>query len=161
MGNAGAITMTMRDLDRLKVIQAIVDGTLKLGRAAERLGLRVRLVRRLVRRVQAEGAAGLASRCYGRPSNNRMSPDLVKQTLEIIRARYADFGPTLACEKLLECHGINLSKETVRKLMAEAGLWIPRRLRSPTIYQPRNRRHRVGELIQMNRPKYPRHWRVS
>jgi transposase len=150
MGNAGAITMTMRNLDRLKVIQAVVDGTLKPVRAAERLGLAVRQVRRLVRRVQAEGAAGLASRRYGRPSNNRMPPDLVKEALDIIRARYADFGPTLACEKLLECHGLNLSKETVRKLMAEAGLWIPRKLRSPLIYQPRNRRHCVGELIQID-----------
>ncbi|WP_342352385.1 hypothetical protein [Burkholderia aenigmatica] len=34
-----------------------------------------------------------------------------------VRDRYADFGPTLACEKLWECHGIRLAKETVRKLI--------------------------------------------
>jgi len=132
------------------VIQAVVDGTLKPGPAAERLDQTVRQVRRLVRRVQAEGAAGLASRRYGRPSNNRTPPNLVKQALDIIRARYADFGPTLACEKLLECHGLDLSKETVRKLISDAGLWLPRKLRSPTIYQPRNRRHCAGELIQID-----------
>ncbi|HZW23199.1 helix-turn-helix domain-containing protein, partial [Noviherbaspirillum sp.] len=68
------------------VIQAVVDGTLKPGPAAERLDQTVRQVRRLVRRVQAEGAAGLASRRYGRPSNNRTPPNLVKQALDIIRA---------------------------------------------------------------------------
>jgi len=36
---------------------------------------------------------------------------------ERIRDRDADFGPTLACEKLWECHGIRLAKETVRKLI--------------------------------------------
>lgn len=41
----------------------------------------------------------------------------------------SDFGPTLACEKLWECHGIRLAKETVRRLMTEARLWIPRRHR--------------------------------
>lgn len=54
--------MAMRELDRLKVIQAVIDGPLKPGRATERLGLTVRQVRRLVQRVQAEGAAGLAYR---------------------------------------------------------------------------------------------------
>lgn len=38
----------------------------------------------------------------------------------------------------------------VRKLMMDAGLWISRALRSPKIYQPRNRRQCVGELIQID-----------
>jgi hypothetical protein len=47
------------------------------------------------------------------------------RALSIIRDRYADFGPTLACEKLYECHGIGLAKETVRRLMTDAGRWVP------------------------------------
>ncbi|HJV76396.1 MAG TPA: ISNCY family transposase [Noviherbaspirillum sp.] len=142
--------MTMRDLDRLKVIQAVVDGNLKPGRAAERLGLTDRQVRRLVNRVRLEGAPGIVSRRRGGRSNNRLSADLTGMALSLIRSRYADFGPTLACEKLRELHGLYLSKETIRKLMADAGLWLPRKLRSPTIYQPRNRRHCMGELIQID-----------
>lgn len=34
--------------------------------------------------------------------------------------------------------------------MMDCGLWPPRKLRSATIYQPRNRRHCVGELIQID-----------
>ncbi|MGU7817169.1 hypothetical protein ACV22W_33740, partial [Burkholderia sp. AW49-1] len=49
-----------------------------------------------------------------------------------------------ACEKLCECHGLQLSKETVRKLMTDAGLWIPRRQRPPKVYQPRPRRFEWG-----------------
>lgn len=52
-------------------------------------------------------------------------PGLAERALLIIRERYADFGPTLACEKLAELHGLYLAKETVRKLMIQAGLWIP------------------------------------
>ncbi|MCA7954112.1 hypothetical protein LGM43_27955 [Burkholderia seminalis] len=37
----------MRELDRLKVIRAVVDLDLKPGRAAERLGLTVRQIERL------------------------------------------------------------------------------------------------------------------
>jgi hypothetical protein len=75
---------------------------------------------------------------------------LARQALALIRQRYADFGPTLAGEKLRDCHGIDIGTETVRKLMTEAGLWIPRKLRSRTVYQPRNRRHCLGELIQID-----------
>jgi hypothetical protein len=42
------ITMTMRELDRFKVIQDVADGRLKPWRAAERLQLCERQVNRLV-----------------------------------------------------------------------------------------------------------------
>jgi transposase len=140
----------MRELDRLKMVQAIVEMGLKPGRAAERLGLSVRQVERLVIRYRASGAAGLCSGRRDRPGNRKLDEGLAVRALTIIRERYADFGPTLACEKLRECHGITLSKETVRHLMMDAGLWVPRRQRSPKIYQPRARRSCVGELVQID-----------
>lgn len=156
MNRNGTITMAIRELDRLKIIQAVVDGTLRPWHAAQRLDLTTRQIRRLVNRYREDGPAGIVSRRRGRPSNNQLSPDLAKTALNLIRARYADFGPTLACEKLRELHGLYLSKETVRKLMADAGLWIPRRLRSASVYQPRNRRHCLGELIQIDGSDH--HW---
>ena len=119
-------------------------------RAAERLGLSRRQVERLANRYRCEGAAGLVSRRRGRPGNHQLPVNLCPQALALIRERYADFGPTLACEKLHECHGITLSKETVRHLMTDAGLWVPRRQRPPKIYQPRARRACLGELIQID-----------
>lgn len=49
--------------------------------------------------------------------------------------RYADFGPTLAREKLEEVPGLFLGKETVRRIMVRAGLWIPRKQRAAS-YRP-------------------------
>jgi transposase len=145
----------MRELDRLKVIQAIVEMGLKPGRAAERLGLTVRQVERLVTRYRESGAAGLASRKRGNPGNRKLDEGLALRALTIIRERYADFGPTLAREKLDECHGIRLAKETVRKLMTEAGLWMPRKQRPPKIHQPRARRACLGELVQIDGSDHP------
>jgi len=144
------ITMTMRELDRYKVIQAVADGMLKPWRAAERLGLTTRQIRRLAARLREDGPGGLVSRRRTKPSNNRLDATIANRALTIIRERYADFGPTLACEKLRECHGIRLAKETVRTLMTDAGLWIPRRQRPPKIYQPRARRACLGQLIQID-----------
>ncbi|MDG0023217.1 ISNCY family transposase [Trinickia sp. Y13] len=144
------ITMTMRELDRYKVIQAVAEGMLKPWRAAERLGLTTRQIRRLAARLREDGPGGLVSRRRAKPSNNRLDATIANRALAIIRDRYADFGPTLACEKLDECHGIHLARETVRKLMTDAGFWIPRRQRPPKVYQPRARRACLGQLIQID-----------
>jgi hypothetical protein len=150
MNATGMITMTMRELDRLKVIGAVAEGRLMPWRAAERLGISRRQVERLVLRYRSEGAAGLVSRRRGCPSNHQLPDTLVRRALALIGERYADFGPTLACEKLRECHGLVLSKETVRHLMTDAGLWVPRKQRPPRIHQPRARRACFGELVQID-----------
>ena len=142
--------MTMRQIDRLKVIQALADAYLKTGIAASRLGLTPRQTLRLLRRYQQDGAAGLLNRHQGQLANNRTPPGLAARALGLIRDNYADFGPTLACEKLRERHGIALAKETVRRLMIDAGFWVPRRLRPPKVHQSRNRRACLGELIQID-----------
>jgi hypothetical protein len=144
------VTMTMRELDRLKCVQGVVDRQLKLYQAAERLGLTTRQVRRLVRRYGQEGPVGLISRHRNRPSNNRLKDAVADRAFRIIRAQYADFGPTLAAEKLRERHGVDLAVETVRSLMVAGGLWLPRKLRPPKIQQPRTRRACLGELIQID-----------
>jgi Helix-turn-helix domain len=144
------VTMTMRELDRLKCIQGLIDGQLKQTAVATRLGLTTRQVRRLVRRYEQQGPIGLISRLRDRPSNRRLKSDAAEHAFGILRSTYADFGPTLAAEKLRERHGVDLAVETVRSLMVAGGLWVPRRLRAPKIQQPRSRRACLGELVQID-----------
>ena len=61
------VTMTMRELDRLKVIQAVVDRELRAAQAAERLQMSARQIRRLADRYRLEGPMGLVSRHRNRP----------------------------------------------------------------------------------------------
>jgi hypothetical protein len=144
------VTMSMRELDRLKCIQAVIAGELPATRAAERLAMSSRQVRRLAQRYRLEGPVGLITRHRNRPSNRRLEEDLENQVARILRDQYPDFGPTLAMEKLAERHQIVLAKETLRRIQIAAGLWIPRKLRPPKVQQPRLRRACVGELIQID-----------
>src|SRR5437868_559046 len=139
------ITLTMRQVDRLKIIQALADGLLKTGICAARLGLTTRQTLRLLRRYQALGASGLLNGHQGLPGNNQLPPGVESRVRGLIRDSYADFGPTLACEKLRERHGIELAKETVRRIMVDAGFWVPRKQRPPKVHQPRHRRACYGE----------------
>ena len=150
MNERGFVTVSMRELERIKIIAAVAKHRLKVVQAAERLDLCERQVSRLVRRYETSGPAGLVSGRRGQPSNRELPIDLRARAMALVRERYADFGPTLACEKLRECHGVELAKETVRRWMRDAGLWIPRKQRPPKIHQPRNRRACLGELIQID-----------
>ncbi|SIT51023.1 hypothetical protein BN2476_990001 [Paraburkholderia piptadeniae] len=84
MNATGTITMTMRELDRYKVIQAVADGVLRPWRAAERLGLTTRQIRRLVGRLQEHGPGGLVSGRRSKPSNNRLDAATADRVLAII-----------------------------------------------------------------------------
>ena len=151
MHQRATVTMSMRELDRLKLLQAVVEGELPAIRAAERLSMSTRQIRRLAQRYRLEGPVGLISRARNRrPGNRRLNADVETEVTRILRECYADFGPTLAAEKLAERHQIVLAKETVRRILVDAGLWIPRKLRAPKIQQPRARRSCVGELIQID-----------
>ena len=75
---------------------------LKPIRAAERLGLTTRQVRRLARRYAAAGPVGLISKRFSRPSNNRLHDAIADQVIKLLRSTYADFGPTLAAENAVE-----------------------------------------------------------
>ena len=81
------------------------------------------------------GAAALASKKRGRPGPRRFPEAVKRQALDLIRAKYSDFGPTLAQEKLTELHGLSLSVETLRVWMMEDGIWVSRSKRA------RRRRH--------------------
>ena len=60
--DAATITMNMREADRLKTIQAVVDRMARVGQAAQRLGLSRRQLERLIQRYKEDGVAGLVSR---------------------------------------------------------------------------------------------------
>lgn len=144
------IEMTAKDVLRSQVMAQVVEGKLDQGSAASRLGISVRQVKRLKRRLQDEGTQGLLSKKRGRPSNRRTPPDVLVKAVALIGQHYADFGPTLACEKLQELHEIKLSVETVRQAMLGAGLWKARRGAGIRTHAIRERRARRGELIQID-----------
>ena len=146
----GTVTMSKKELHRAEVISLVSQKRLSQRAAAGLLRISERQVRRLQRAFEATGAAGLASKRRGQPSNHQMAPDVRKQALALVRHRYSDFGPTLAHEKLTELHSLNCSVESLRKWMTEDGIWTTHRRRRERIQQPRRRRSCFGDLIQID-----------
>jgi transposase len=148
--SAPVLTMSKHEFERAVLLRKVHEKRLTQRKAAEVLQLSLRQVERLCQRYRTEGPASLASRRRGRASNHQLPVSLRASVLEVVRGRYADFGPTLAREKLVECHGLQVSRETLRKWMTEDGLWVPHARRRDRVHQPRNRRTCLGELIQID-----------
>jgi Homeodomain-like domain len=143
------ISMSQSERERLKVLCQIEQGHWTQVEGARRLRLSTRQVRRLQRRVAAEGDGGVMHRLRGRRSNRKIPERLQKRVLAEVRRRYADFGPTLAAEHLAS-GGIKISRETLRRWMSAAGLWRSRRRRVRAVHVWRERRAAFGELVMMD-----------
>ena len=142
--------MSEAELSRLDVIRDVDRGRMTVAAAAGLLSLERRQVFQLLKALRLEGAPGLIAKRRGRPSNRRKSETVRYTALALVWERYADFGPTLATEKLAELHGIMLGRETLRTWMIEAGLWVDRPKRKRRLHQPSYRRDCPGELVQID-----------
>jgi transposase len=122
----GVVLMSKRELNRIDVLARLDGGRLTTLAAADLMRVSLRQTHRLLKRYRAGGAPAIANRRRGRPSNNRLSDIVHDHAIALVRQYYADFGPTLAAEKLTERHDVRVSRETLRGWMRQAGIWLPR-----------------------------------
>lgn len=142
--------MSRKELSRLEVVQAVLKSRVTQAEAAGRLKLSVRQIKRLCRRYREAGAAGLVSKRRGKPSNHRIGEVERTRVIDLIKARYEGFGPTLAAEYLQKQDGYGHCVETLRGWMNEAGLWSATRKGRRAVHRLRERRARFGELVQID-----------
>lgn len=144
------LAMSWAERERSGIVRAISEGRLLQREGAERLGICLRQMKRLLRNWRGSGDAGLVSRQRGRVSPLRLCAATEAQVVSLLGGSYEGFGPTLAAEKLAEREKLSVSRETVRRLQIKHKLWRPKRRQEKRVFQLRERRPRFGELIQID-----------
>src|SRR5262244_744805 len=118
------IAMSQRERDVLDWLRRAKEGSMSQREVAEKLGVSDRWVRKLLMRMIKEGDAVVVHGLRGQPSNRKLSAETQRQVVKLLKQPdWHDFGPTFASQQLAKRHGIEVSDETVRKWMMEAGLW--------------------------------------
>ena len=143
------ITMSRRETKRLHIIHQALDKRITQKTAAELVGLSSRQIRRILKRVRKEGDDGISHRSRGKASNRRFPQKVKDKALKLYREKYGDFGPTFACEKLLDVHKIKLSDETLRLWLNQESIPYEKR-KGRKHRQWRERKHHFGEMLQMD-----------
>jgi transposase len=146
----GVITMSNQELSRLQIIHDVLNKRLKQKDAAQILGISTRQIQRLISAYEENGPDGLVSAKRGKPSNRQYPEQYREYAMYLIKQHYADFGPTLAAEKLAELHDLHFSAGTIRQWMIQNSLWHTRKDKEKPPHQPRYRRECFGELVQID-----------
>ena len=146
--------MNEQEVMRASVLAQVAGEEWTLVEAAERMEVSYRHGKRLWKRYQKEGAAGLEHRSAGRESNRAVPKKLREKVLRLVRKKYSGeqgerFGPTLAAEHLASEDGIEVAAGTLRRWMLAEGLWsLERKVKA---YRSRRaRKEHFGELVQMD-----------
>jgi len=149
MAQGGIVTMSIKELKRLPVIQKVIARELKQKDAANILNLCPRQIRRITAEVKQYGEKALIHKSRGRLSNRAIPQKTKSKVLALYKEKYPDFGPTLANEKLFEIDKIKIAPQTLRNWLIEGGTWqITRKHRKHR--QWRERKHLFGQMIQID-----------
>jgi hypothetical protein len=145
----GTLKMSTRESSRLKTLGQVEAGQVFVRQAAAKMGMSYRQAKRVWKRYRERGYGAIVRGARGQAPNNQLPLELKRQILERYREVYRGFGPTLACEKLVEEDGLRaISHETLRLWLPEEKPWERRRRRSAYRMRRPPRAH-FGELVQM------------
>lgn len=135
-------------MDRAILIDRVAKGEISQRYAADKIGVCVRQIQRLISVYKTTGLESLCDKRGG--SKPKYTAEFKEQVLSVIRSKYHDFGPTFALEKLTELHDLHVSREYLRQWMIQDKLWLGKKRKTRTLHQSRQRRSQFGELIQLD-----------
>jgi transposase len=139
--------MSERQWRVLSLLERLERGEVTVGEVAASLGRSRRQVQRMRKRLAKQGAPGLVHGNAGRSPKHRTPQELREQVVVLRRGKYAGFNDQHFTEKLVEVEGLELSRETVRRILREAGIGSPRKRRPPKHRQRRERKAQAGQMI--------------
>jgi len=148
------VTLSQKELQRIKVIENAVQGRVTVGQAAELLHLSERQVKRLKRAYEQEDHGWVHHGNTGREPENALDESLRQKVLDLARGKYAGFNDSHLHEKLTKVEGLQLSRSSVQRILRAAGIRSPQKRRSSKYRSRRERRPQEGMLLQLDASRH-------
>ena len=113
--------MKQRELARLHVLNNVLEYRIPTGQAAEILGVSERHASRLLNAYRKKRAAALGHGNRGRRPHNTVLESQSASVVRLASTKYAGTNHIHLNELLRERKGIDLSRPSVRRILAKAG----------------------------------------
>jgi hypothetical protein len=140
--------MSERQWKRWDAVARVAAGRLTMQQAATVLGLSVRQLRRIRRRVEREGRTGVRHGNHERVPVNKLTAIIRARVLRLRRTRYRDFNDQHFVETLAqEQPPLVVSVRTVRRILRPAGVAARRQRRAPKHRRRRERKAQAGLML--------------
>jgi len=140
------IPLTKKQVQRANLMHMVLDGSLTLREAAARIGISYRQAKRLKKAVATKGCFGLVHGNTGKKSVRALDEDTQRRIIDLARFLYKDLNIIHLAERLQEEQQINVSRETVRKILKSAGLRVSSTRRSRRV-KPFLMASREGKIV--------------
>lgn len=143
------IALSQQHISRHRIIERLTRRELTEKDTAELLGISVRQVRRLKRKVRIGGITSLIHGNAGRPSWNKRSQEMVDTIVRHYKTTYKGFNCLHFLDMLEEKEHIAIPRESLRRIFVAHDL--PRKKRRPSRrFERRERKPQAGMLIQQD-----------
>ena len=149
------VTLNQLEQTRLHVLNTVLEHRLPVAQAAEVLGVSERHAWRILAAYRREGAAALAHGNRSRKPHNAVSDAEAAAVMKLAGTDYAGANHTHLSELLRDREGIDLSRQTVHRILARAGIPSPRKRRPPQHRVRRQRMPQAGMLVQIDGSHHP------
>ncbi len=142
------LLVSMKDIQRYRVLKEVIEKRLKGSEAAELLALSYVHISRLKARLLREGFEGLLRKAPPQAPNKKISNSMIDEILKLRRDIYYDFNIMHFKDKLEEVHQIHLSYESLRQILIQHKVHEPRKKK--VVHRQRRRMPKAGMLVQMD-----------
>jgi len=144
------VQLTMKEVNRLKVLEGYMDGTVTIEQASLILKCRARSVYRMVAKLRSKGPEGILHGNRNSVSPRRTPEVIREKILGFVRGKYSDINDTHLSEILREVEGIAISRETLRSILRGAGVGPKRKVRRRKYRSRRERKEAFGMMLQID-----------
>jgi transposase len=141
------LRVSQRELQRMHVVRLTLEGGQTVGSGAKLLGISVRQVKRLRRKMKERGVEGLTHGNRGKQAWNKTASEKLEKVIKLARGQYQGLNDTHFAEKLKEKEKVKLSRPTVRRILRAAGIATVRTRGVKRHYKRRERKVQEGALL--------------
>lgn len=140
--------ITMKEVQRYKILQDVIDKRIKGVEAAKILGLSYVHISRIKTKLLKGGFESILKKSPSCPPNKKITEEMINEILNLRKKFYYDFNIMHFMDKLKEEHKIILSYERLRQILIQAGEDKPKKKKK--VYRQRRRMPKAGMLVQMD-----------
>lgn len=142
--------LTMKEVNRLRVLQGYMDGKMVIGEAARILKRSLRSVYRMLAKVREKGPEGVLHGNRNKVSPRRVPGAIRKKVIGLALGKYRDINDTHLCEILSKAEGIVMGRETLRGILRKEGIPSKRKVKRRKYRSRRERKEAFGMMLQLD-----------
>jgi transposase len=142
--------LTMKEKNRIEVIQGVMDGQIGADDAGRVLSRSVRQIYRMLGKLRDVGLEGLIHGNKGKTSPRKIKRAIWKRIVHLARGKFSDINDTHLSEILLREEKIRVSRPTLRRILREADIPPKLKRRGRKHRSRRERKEAFGMMLQID-----------